>query len=107
MSANLESVEQAIRETGVPSFIGEGSKAVTTAGTRVQLSTPIDCKEVAITAKAANTGYIYVGGEAVSSLQYLARLVANASVVISIDNLSKLWLDASVSAEGVVFGYVR
>jgi hypothetical protein len=87
-----------------PSTITSGSKTITTAGTREALATSTACQGVLIQAKAANTGIIYVGGTTVSATSGIF-LYPGESVEISIDNLSKVYLDSSVSGEGVVFTY--
>lgn len=89
-----------------PSALTDGSKAVTTAGTGVALAASTACKAVLITANASNTGYIYIGGALVSSTVFTKKLLAGEEFSIAIDNLSKIYLDADVSLEGVTFGYV-
>jgi hypothetical protein len=93
-----------IVDFGTTGDVKDGSKNVTTAGTRVALATSTACQGVLIQAKAANTGIIYVGGSTVSSTSGIF-LYAGESVEISIDNLRKVYLDSSVSGEGVVFTY--
>lgn len=94
--------------------LDNGSKTVTTAGTRVQLSaTSVAVESVTIQPKAANTGTIYVGGPSVSSsngTRLPSPATSNSSITFTrdedgIDELSDIWLDASVSGEGVVFTY--
>jgi len=75
---------------------------VTTAGTRVQLPN-FPCREVTIIAKRTNTGYIFVGGSDVSSTVYGAELAANDSITIAVNNTNLIWIDASVSGEGVSY----
>ena len=90
----------------VPSSIGDGSQDVTTAGTRVQLTTTItNAFCVIITAKAANTGTIWVGGATVASGRGIP-LVALQSVKIDIDDISLIYLDSSVNVEGVTYAYL-
>lgn len=87
--------------------IGSGSlvgaiQNVTTAGTRVQLpNTP--CYEVTIIAKRGNTGYIYVGGTNVSSSVYGVELAAKESYTFMVSNANLIYIDASVSGEGVSY----
>jgi len=75
---------------------------VTTAGTRVQLPT-LACSKVTIIAKRANTGYIYVGMNTVSSTVYGAELAAKDSMDFDVSNLNEIWIDASVSGEGISY----
>ena len=82
--------------------IYDGSKNVTTAGTRVVLAaSQALTKGVRVRAKDANTGLIYIGGTAVSSSS--DRLAPGESTWIDANNLAIIWLDAAVSGEGVTF----
>ena len=90
----------------IPDSIGDGSQNVTTAGTRVQLTTTAtNAFYVIITAKVANTGTIWVGGSTVADGRGIP-LVALQSVKIDIDDISLIYLDASVSGEGVTFAFL-
>jgi len=75
---------------------------VTTTGTRVQLPN-IACREITLIAKRANTGYIYIGGNDVSSAVYGAELEAKDSITIRVENANLLYIDASVSGEGISY----
>ena len=89
-----------------PTDIGDGSTTVTVAGTRVQLSTTsTPCKKVLITAKGANTGNMYVGGSTIASGRG-KQLVPLQDVEIEIDNLNKIYIDASVGGEGCDYVYM-
>ena len=81
----------------------QGIKTIITAGTRVQLGGDVDCKEVLITALHSNTGFIYIGTDAVSSSAYGKRLRPEESISIKINNLNLVYLDSSVNGEGVSF----
>lgn len=92
------------------------SKAVTTAGTRVQLSTTsMTVRGFAVIAQAGNTGLIYVGGADVDSAKgnRLASGQSESWIAIASSrqedmyDLSRVWIDSSVSGEGVVVRYVR
>ena len=94
-------------------------KSVTTAGTRVQLSTTRKIvSALTLQWRPANTGSIYVGfpgtdntGAAVASTAYDCILnTGNQSVtlgmtrgVVLMVDLSEVWLDSSVSGEGVAY----
>ena len=78
-------------------------KNVTTAGTREQLHADLSCQEVTVIAKRANTGYIYVGGSDVSSAVYGAELAALDSITLPVSNLNELYIDATVSGEGISY----
>lgn len=91
--------------------VGDGRTVVTTAGTRVQLAAQGGLSRVgavAITAFAANTGVIVVGGSTVVAATGTRRgtpLAAGASMTIETDDLSDIWLDATVNGEGVTYTY--
>lgn len=101
-------------------------KAVTTAGTRVQITDDNDtkCSSVYFEALGTNTGYIYVGLSDVSSTQYIAKLAVSSTVgqgfALDIGSLggqfrlggqgiqlSNFWIDSSVNGESVLFTYVQ
>jgi hypothetical protein len=93
------------------------AKNVTTAGTRVQLTTTDTItSSVIIQAKNSNTGTIYVGDSTVSSTQGL-ELSPGESIAFTGDNrnegqadelvLSDIWLDSSVNGEGVQWAYYK
>lgn len=89
-----------------PDSIGDGSKTVTTAGTRVQLIvTATPCKKVLITALGANSGNIWVGGSTVANGRG-KQLVPLQDIEIWIDDLSKIYIDATSSGDGVAYVYV-
>lgn len=98
------------RDASPPSGIGSGRKAVTTAGTRVQiLSTSIVTKKVIITALASNSTEIYVGGSSVSGVngsESGALLEPTGSATFEIDNINKVWIDAVTSGDAVSFTYL-
>jgi len=90
----------------------DGSKAVTTAGTRVQLSsTQILVVSLSIQASSSNTGVIYVGGPTISSTRGVALSAGDTLALLPMArqneyyDLRSIWLDASVSAEGVTYAY--
>lgn len=84
---------------------GSGRKVVTTAGTRVQLvtaSTPV--KQVIISGLSENTGIVVVGGSAVVAAVATRQgypLRAWDAVAFDIDDLIDLYIDSTVSGEGV------
>lgn len=94
----------------VPGTILDNRKVVSTASTRVQLSsTSIPCKTVVVTAELSNTGVITVGSSTVIASASTRRgtpLSAGDSCVLEIDNLNKLYLDSTVSGEGVTYTMV-
>lgn len=89
-----------------PDTIGDGNQTVTIAGARVQLtanSTP--CKKVTITALGANSGNIWVGGATVANGRG-KQLVPLQDIEIWIDDLSKIYVDATSNGDGVAYVYV-
>jgi hypothetical protein len=75
---------------------------VETAGTKQQLPN-IPCHEVTIIAKRTNTGYIYIGASNVSSIEpnYGVELAAKESFTFTVSNVNILYMDATVSGEGI------
>jgi len=79
-----------------------GKKTVAVAGTEEALAVSTPCSRVRIKALFANTGNVYVGDSVVSSADgYVLR--ANEEVELLIDDLSKVYIDVDVSAEGVTY----
>lgn len=90
-----------------PNSITNGNKTVTTSGTRVQLlPSTTNCKYVVITANVSNTGTIWVGGNTVAAGTG-HPLVALQYIKIDINDVSKIYIDSTVSSEGVSFIYVN
>ena len=90
-----------------PESIAIQQKLVTTAGIAVQLppvKIPYDC-EVVILALTTNTGTIYVGNSKLNAEDHTISfpLLAGESIEYKIRNLSLLWVDASVSGEGIIW----
>jgi hypothetical protein len=86
--------------------ITTGSKTVTAAGTRERLTalaSNVAVRSVAITAKPANAGKVYVGDSAVSSSN-TPGLDPGDTISIADPapfNLSDVYVDAALSGEGV------
>ncbi len=83
--------------------IYDGTKNVTTAGTRVALAaSQALTKGVRVRAKDTNTGLIFVGN--VSTVSSTSdRLSPGEATWIDADNLAIVGLDAAVNGEGVTF----
>lgn len=75
---------------------------VTTAGTRVRLPA-FACKQVTLIAKKGNTGSIYVGDVTVSSTVFGAELELKESITLEVSNTNLIYIDASVSGEGISY----
>lgn len=89
---------------------GEGAKNVTTAGTPVAIGTatnqPIEA--IVITAKAANTGTIYVGTSSVLASTFTGTpITAGKSVTFPLGSgdLDTIYIDSTVNGEGVSYTY--
>lgn len=90
--------------------VGSGGKTVTTAGTPVTLVTSSTlAKWVAIQARTINTGRIAVGGSnvvaALTTSGVGISLAAGEYIIIPCENLLQVYLDSTVSGEGVRFTY--
>ena len=91
----------------VSEVFGSGQKSVTTAGTRVQLSSvSYLIHSITIKAKSGNTGSIYVGASDVISTNGFI-LAAGEGISLDVDNLNDIWLDSSVNGEGVSYFFVK
>lgn len=87
----------------MPSYSLTGAiQNVTTAGTKVQLPA-LRCEEVTIIAKKSNSGSIFIGGVNVSSTVYGAELEQKESITLSITNTNLIYIDASVSGDGISY----
>jgi hypothetical protein len=84
------------------SMLVTGIVNVTTSGTRVQLP-DIPCREITLIAKTGTTGVIYVGDANTSSLSYGIDLSERDSYTFAVSNANMLYIDASVSGEGVSY----
>lgn len=88
-----------------------GRKEVTTAGTRVQLSTDTArILYVVITAETNNTNPVTIGGTGVVGALLTREgtpLAPGDSITLPIAQLSAIWLDAITNTEGVTFTAIR
>jgi hypothetical protein len=91
------------------SSIVSGNTVVTTAGTRVPLSTTqAVIAWVIITAAPANTGKITVGGVdvvATADAELGVTLSAGDSITLPVNNLNSVYLDSTVSGDEVGYLY--
>jgi hypothetical protein len=90
--------------------IANGIKNVTTSGTPVQLlSSTTACTTVIVCAKPTNTGVIAVGASTViaasASLNSIP-LMPGDSISLPINDVSKVYIDATVNGEGATFLYL-
>lgn len=85
-----------------------GQKLVTTSGTPVQLNSNVvpPGSEVVVKAMSSNTGTITVGNSSANALNSGSthfKLAQNQSLTIQVNNTGLIWIDATVSGEGVEF----
>jgi hypothetical protein len=93
----------ALGAISVPTAIVHGQKTVTTAGTEVALGSSTTLYSgVRIKALHANTGWIYVGANPVTSSTGFV-LDAGEEVFLEVANLATVYIDSSVNGEGVSY----
>jgi hypothetical protein len=88
--------------------MGDGRKTVATAGTAEALASSTPAKTVMITAELDNTGLVVVGGSTVVATLASRRgtpLSAGDTVAMPIDNLADVFLDVTVSGDGVTYSF--
>jgi hypothetical protein len=104
IASNQTAVPVAHNTTG----IGHGVTTVTTAGTDVVLASSTAAKWVVIQAQTDNTGIIAVGATGVDATVATGTgvaLAAGESVTLLVDNLADIFIDATVSGDGVRYTY--
>ena len=88
--------------------LGHGVKTVTTAGTDVVIAADTPAKWVEVQAQTDNTGLIAVGGSGVDATVATGTgviLSAGERLTLLIDNLTDVYVDATVSGDGIRFTY--
>lgn len=89
--------------------IGHGVKTVASAGTDEALvASATPAKWVTIQARTDNTGNIAIGGAGVDANEATGTgvlLAAAASITLPVDDLADVFVDATVSGDGVRFIY--
>ncbi len=88
--------------------VNSNRKVVAVAGTAERLASDVEATEAIITAELDNTGLIAVGGSnvvAALATRIGSPLDAGDSVVIPCKNLKDIWLDSTVSGDGVTYTY--
>ena len=86
----------------------DGVKTVSTAGTDVVLGGDVACKKVDIQAQTDNTGLIAVGFTGVDATEATGTgviLYAGDTYSLEINNLNLIYIDSTVSGEGVRYTY--
>lgn len=87
----------------LPTTLHNGQATVTTAGTRVHLPT-VTTKSITVKAKLDNIGNIFVGDSTVSSSTGF-ELGAGDTISFDIDNLNDVYIDSSISGDGISYIY--
>lgn len=85
-----------------PNSIYSGVTNVTTSGTRIILGSSTIIKSIVIKALNTNTGTIYVGNNTVNSTNGFP-LLAGEAIPFDISNLNSVYIDSSISGEGVSY----
>ena len=88
--------------------IGHGVKTVAAAGTDEALAASTAAKWVTIQAQTDNTGIMAVGAAGVDATVATGTgvaLVAGAHITLPCDNLADIFVDATVTGDGVRFTY--
>lgn len=88
--------------------IGHGQKTVASAGTAEPLADSTAAKWVAVQAYRANTAMVAIGGvgvDATAASGTGVTLAAGEAITLAVDNLADVYIDATVSGEGVRFTY--
>ena len=119
MPASLDDVVKAIEKSiadqtrdemqrAMIDSIGHGVKTVAAAGSDEVLASPRPVKWVAIMAQTDNTGVIAVGASGVDATVATGTgvaLAAGDSIVLENINLGTIYIDATVSGDGVRYTY--
>jgi hypothetical protein len=86
--------------------LADGVKTVASAGTDVALASTTACKWVLVQAQTDNTGLIAVGATGVDATEATGTgytLYPGDAVMVEIDNLADVFIDSTVSGDGVRF----
>jgi hypothetical protein len=96
-------------DTAPATAIANGRKTVTAAGTAEALGSTTAMRSVIVQALRNNTGVIVVGGSGVIAAvgtRTGVSLQAGETTTVRINDLAKVFIDATVSGEGVSYAYV-
>jgi len=113
VTANLSATDNAALDaidsnTDRLTLTGDGVKTVTTAGTDEALAGSTACKKAVIQAQTDNTGLIAIGVSGVDATEATGTgiiLYAGDSINIFSNNLANIYVDSTVSGEGVRYLY--
>ena len=93
----------------VATGLGDGRKTVTAAATAEALAASTPAIYVVVTALVGNTGIVVVGGSTVVAAAATRRgtpLSPGQSMGLPVDDLADVYLDVTVSGEGVSYTYL-
>lgn len=89
--------------------VGDGTRTVASAGTRVQLSTSsVPCKRVFIQASKANSGILVVGGVTCVAAEATRRgiaLIKHSGIWLHVNNLNLLYIDSTGAGDKAHYYY--
>lgn len=108
LTYNGETAYRQLVDIGAYETVGDGRKVVTTAGTREQLGSVTTCRRIIIVAETDNTGTIVVGGASCVAALATRRgvpLEAGDSIEVFVQELADIYLDSTVSGDGVTYLY--
>lgn len=94
---------QKILSALVPNKVTSGVVTVTHAGTRVQFPSVGECVFVLLSVPTTNAGSVYIGDNQVSATQCYNLFKAQNGDKLQINDLSKLWVDASSDGDKVMY----
>jgi hypothetical protein len=105
-----EAILVTVRIKDAPTNASAGRKILVTSGIPVRLfDNPVPCIGVILTANLENTGMLFYGNDLVradvTTHSAVGQLLVNgqSTVLLPIDDLSKLWIDSTASGDGVSF----
>lgn len=87
---------------------GDGMTTVSTAGTDVVLASSTACRRVVLQAQTDNTGLIAVGNAGVDATEATGTgvvLYAGDTITLFVANLNEIYIDSTVSGDGVRYLY--
>lgn len=93
-----------------PTTITSGRQIVATAGTAVPLASSLTISEVIIVAEFDNTGTITIGDSTVIAdlnTRIGVPLHPADAVIITINDISKIWVDSTIDGDGVTYTLVQ
>lgn len=105
LTLNGETAYRQLVALGGYTTLGDGRKVVAAAGTRETLGAAT-IRKVFITAETDNTGIVVVGGASVVAALATRRglpLSAGDTVEIDVTELANVYLDVTVSGDGVTY----